>query len=138
MTIDKSVLVLRALAPLEASGAFDTSPVSTTECKGSSFVQFHITYQRGAAGGRMAFAIEGSIDGSDWYRLQVIDPSSLSGGQLDTADLAVRLPTSTADTNRYAIAQDVSGFKYVRVLCKETGVTATPGSASVLGVFSNG
>lgn len=137
MTIAKSTTTLRASAALPAAGALDPTGDSII-VDGSSFVQFYFTYTRGDPAGRCAFIVEGSLDGVSWFQLQIVDPSTLSAGQIDTADLVVRLPVTTSAVHNWTVGQDVTGFRRIRVRAKEVGSVGSPGTLVIQAAFSNG
>lgn len=96
-----------------------SNPTKSFQCAGFSKVNFDILYTMGSgeSGNTIEFKVEGSPDGSNWYRLA--NESASSG----TSTLYAREFTHTgndASTSAISLGLDIF-YKYLRISFKEGG-----------------
>jgi hypothetical protein len=140
------VQTARAAAALPAAGAFDATPLELA-CNEFSHVTFYITYTRGAVGGAMEYYIESSpysadIAGvEDWFRTSIL----AAGAVVINADTVSNIQRESYDYGATAAAAE--NFVYgplelqgtvqrIRIVCAESGVVLTPGTAHIVAVFA--
>ena len=133
--VHKSRISIRAEEILTSS----YEPTQSVEISGTSFVSIYAKYTRGAVGGKAGLRVQGSFDGTTWYDMLVVDPSTLSAGAVDSAVMTLNLPSpGDASPTNYVVGQDVSGLKHFRLSVAEVGVIGTPGNIAIDIVMSDG
>ncbi len=137
--------VARASAVLPAVGAFDATPTEMP-CPYMDWVTFYISYTRGAAGGDMAFRVElspYSVDRAgveDWFRASLYAAGAVASGADSLSNLqrnAVEYG-STGAAIENAIYGPIAMLKTAeraRIVCAESGVAGTPGTAHIVAIF---
>ena len=127
-----SARALRASAVLTASYVASTVlPVSQVEAG-----LLLCTYTRGAAGGYPSIALDLSWDGTTWWQATVADTAaafSAPSANLTVYQVVYDLAAPDgAAAVLYAVPIDLRSARLMRVRCKETGVSGTPGTLAVL------
>lgn len=111
-----------------------TEATKTFETGGFTKLTLDVSYTMGASetGNSIQVKLEGSPDRTNWYRLSNEEASS------GTSTLSQREFTFTGTnggTATISIILDI-GYKYMRVSCKETGVTTNKGNVYVENTLS--
>lgn len=138
-------IVLRAAAALPGAGAWDAVPLeaSVQNCDG---LTLYLSYTRGAAGGGFDFQLQASPrlinDGTlqNWYPPSVYAAGVLAAGADTQSRLQREYATYQAtgaaiETAIYGPIRLARNVARVRLLCRESGVPATPGTVHVSGVL---
>lgn len=142
------VQIARAWAVLEDQGAWD-DPTELISA-GMSSVMLYFRYTRGAAGGDMQYRIELSPYAADaiavantatWARATVFSAGAVVSGA-DTLSNIQRGETEFGSSG--AAAEDwvygpidlANTTERMRVSCSESGAEGTPGSCSIVALFS--
>lgn len=143
------VIAARALAALEAAGAWDPTPVELMSYGGSN-VTFFFQYTRAGAGGDMQFRIEISpyIQDADapagiaaWYRSTVFQAGFVVSGadslsNIQRTDNEYGSTAAGAETFVYGPLSLEQTTERIRVVCAESGAVGTPGTVAVIAHFS--
>lgn len=140
-------VTVRAAAALTAAGAWDAAPTEVA-CAGFNWVMFYFTYTRGAAGGAMDFQIHTSpysadIAGvEDWFFQSVYAAGAVAVNVDTTSNIQRELVTygataAAAETFNYGPVSLDGTVERIRIRCRESGITATPGTTHIVAVFYN-
>lgn len=149
-TIENPV-VLRPVAILPAAGAWDPAPVAF-QVGGLQYVSFYITYLPGAA---LLSAVDIRFEVSpysvdqvlpagvqNWFPESVIRPGVVAPG-VDTQNFIQRSYTSytaqgaAVETFLISTVHLAGSAERLRVRARESGVIATPGTLTVIGLVFN-
>lgn len=144
--IDNPVTV-RAAAALAPLGAWDAAPTEVA-CAGFDWVMLYFTYTRGAAGGAMDFRMEVSpysadIAGvEDWFNQSAYAVGAVVAGADTTSAVQREIVTygstaGVAEMFAFGPIRLDGTIERIRIYCRESGITATPGACHIIGVFYN-
>jgi hypothetical protein len=137
-------VTVRASAALAAAGAWDTAPTEIA-CAGFKWMMLFLSYTRGAAGGAVDFQFESSPYAADsltvqsWFNQAIYGAGTIVAGA-DTKSI-VQQEYQTYTSQGATIENfnfgpiRIEGVERFRLPCKESGVTATPGTAHVVAVL---
>lgn len=134
----------RAFAALPAAGAWDTTPTTLT-IAGAQAVMLHLSYTRGGAGGAVDYQVQVSP-----YSIAALVPAGaaqwiaaaeyLAGTLAAGADTASNIQREYVTYEATGAAQEAWAFgpiitsgqiERLRVVARESGAVATPGSFGV-------
>ncbi len=139
--------VARAAAILEAAGAFDPAPTEMP-CPSLDWVNFYLSYTRGAAGGDMQFRVEispYSVDRAgveDWFQAALYAPGAVvSGGDslsnLQRQSIEYGSTAGAIESVVYGPVALLKTTERVRIVCAESGALGTPGTAHIVAKFGD-
>jgi len=145
--VTENPVTMRAAGALPAAGAWDATPTEVS-CAGFNWVMFYNTYTRGAAGGAMDFQAHSSpyaVDQAgveDWFYQSIYGAGAVAAGADTTSNVQRELITygstaAGAETFVYGPVRLDGTVERLRVRCRESGVTATPGASHIVAVFYN-
>lgn len=140
-------VTIRAAEALPAAGAWDATPIEVS-CAGFDKVGFYFTYTWGAAGGEITFQFQFSpyaVDQAgveDWFCGSLYGPAIMDDccdlhSEIQCEDIAYCAVDGTAQTFFYGPLNLSGVVERIRVPCRESGVTGTPGTAHAVAVFYN-
>ena len=143
------VQIARAWAALEANGAWDPAPTEMISA-GMGTVMLYFRYLRGALNGDVQYRIELSPYSADaiavadmivWARATVFSAGAVVSGtdtlsNIQRADTEYGSGGAAAESFVYGPIDLGNTVERVRVLCRESGIIATPGECSIVAVFT--
>ena len=144
--IDNPVTV-RAAAALPALGAWDATPIEVA-CAGFDWVMLYFTYTRDAVGGAMDFQAHISPYAADlagvedWFYQSIYAGGAVAAGGDTISNVQRELVTygstaAGAETFAYGPLRLDGTIERIRIPCRESGVTGSPGDCHIVGVFYN-
>lgn len=137
------VQTARALAVLPAAGAWDAAPL-VLQCPGFDYVTLYITYTRGGAGGSVELAVDVNDDAlaGAWHQTTIYSPGTVAVNT-DTSSNVQRegvlygATGAATETVVYGPIHIGATIERLRILAREVGAVATPGTCYVEAHFAS-
>ena len=128
-----SLVTVRASAALEASGAFDPTPLALPLDPITETLTLYVTFARGSSSSSAKLRVLESPDGVTYYYQCVGDAAALTTSApykrvpASIVEYLLPVPASGSEV-RFAIPLNVHGAKAIKIEFAEYGDTANPGT----------
>lgn len=133
----------RLAGALPAAGAYDAEPIAVP-VNGMELYSFLISYTRGAGGGSSAYKVEICADDNpstgEWYQIAYVEGEPVVTGsdlQNKTQRVEFLYGATGVLVERFTSPSFSSLTNFVRIVFKEVGQIATPGSVTAYCVIKS-
>lgn len=138
-------ITLRAAAALAGAGAYDAAPLieSTQNCE---WLSLFLAYTRGGVGGAFDYQVQVSprlIDSAtlqNWFPISLYDAGALAAGadtqsRIQREYITYQATGAAIETFTFGAIRISRNVARVRIVCRESGAIATPGTLHIVGVL---